>query len=69
MRWLEVFSDAPNRMTETKTSGSKPPVAPLTPAKMRARQEKRDKAVAHLSDVRAANAARLQAAQRRVADA
>jgi hypothetical protein len=68
MRWAEIISDGLDLMAEAKPSGGVPPTPPMTPAKMRARQTKQDKAAAHVRDVRAANALRLQAAQRKVAD-
>ena len=61
MRWIEIIS-------ETKPSGGVAPVAPMTPAKMRQRQTKQDKAAANLRNVQAANGLRLRVAQRKIVE-
>ena len=68
MRWVEIVSESLDLMAEAEASCGVRPTPPMTPAKMRVRQAKRDKAQAHVADVRAANAVRLQAAQRKVVD-
>jgi hypothetical protein len=64
----EIISNCLDSMAEAEPSGGVTPTPPMTPAKMRARRTKQDRAADHVRDVRAANALRLQAAQRKVAD-
>lgn len=64
MRLHEILGDSPP-LFEAKPHGG---VKPLTPAQMRARQKRKDKAAANLQDTRAGNALKLQKAQRKVFD-
>ncbi len=68
MRWSDIIADVLHPVTETKPSGGVGPTPPLTPAKMRTRKAKQDKALTHVQDVQAANALRLKVAQRKTTE-